>query len=59
VPKSANVGVELVAWDESRPDPAGDRPQLPLSDQGTNLVLGAVELGRDLADGQGLGPVHA
>jgi hypothetical protein len=57
--KSENVGVELVAWDEAGPDSAGDRPQLPVADQGANLVLGAAELGRNLADGQGRGPVHA
>ena len=59
MPKSANVGVELVAWNEAGPDPAGDRPQLPVADQRANLLLGATELGRNLADGQGRGPVHA
>jgi len=59
VPKSANVGVELVPWYEAGPDPAGDRPQLPGANQGANLVLGAAELVRNLSDGQGRGPVHA
>jgi hypothetical protein len=59
VPKPADVGVELVPWNEAGADPAGDRPQLPVADQGANLVLGDAELGRDLADGQWLGPVHA
>ena len=55
----ANVGVELVRWNEAGPDAAGDRPQLPVADQNADLFLGAVELGRNLADGQGRGPVHA
>ena len=41
----AKVGVELMAWNEAGPDPAGDSPQLPIADQGANLVLGATELG--------------
>jgi hypothetical protein len=47
----AKVVVELVARNEARPDPAGDRPQFPVADESANLVLGAAELGRDLADG--------
>ena len=55
----AKVVVELVAWNEAGTDPAGDRPQLSLADQTANLVLGAAELGSNLADAQGSGPVHA
>jgi len=58
VPKSANVSVELVAWNEAGPDPTGDRSQLPVANQRANLVLGAAELDRNLVDGQGLGPVE-
>jgi hypothetical protein len=46
----AKVIVELVAWNEAGPNPAGDRPQLAVADQCANLLLGAVELGRNLAD---------
>ena len=59
VAEPAKVGVELVAWNEAGPDPAGDRAQLPVADQSANFVLGAAELGRKLAEGQGCGPVHA
>jgi len=55
---AAKVVVELVAWDAPGTDPARDRLQLPGADQRANLVLGAAELGRDLADGQGSGSVH-
>src|SRR5690349_12506759 len=58
MPLAAQVVVELVARHEPGPDPAGDRPQLPLADQRANLVLGAAQLGRDLADGEWCGPVH-
>jgi hypothetical protein len=34
----ADVGVELVPRNEAGPDPAGDRPQLPVADQSANLV---------------------
>jgi hypothetical protein len=54
----AKVVVELVARNEARPDPAGDRPQFPVADESANLVLGAAELGRNLADGEGCRPVH-
>jgi hypothetical protein len=53
------VGVELVARNETRSDPAGDRVQLAVADQGANLVLGAPELGGDLAHRERCGPVHA
>jgi hypothetical protein len=55
----AKVGVELVARNEAGSDPAGDCRQLATADQCANLVLGAAELGGDLADGQWCGPVHA
>ena len=45
--------------DEAGPDPAGDRPQFALADQCANVVHRAAELGGDLADGEGRGPVHA
>jgi len=54
-----NVGVELVAWNESRPDPAGDRSQLAVADESANLVLGAAKFSRNLADGQGGRPIDA
>jgi hypothetical protein len=57
-PVAAQVVVELVAWNEAGADPAGNRLQLPIADQGANLVLGAAELGGNLADGQWRGPVH-
>jgi hypothetical protein len=46
----APVGLELVARNEARPDPAGDRPQLALSDQGADVVLGARELVGEFSD---------
>jgi len=42
---AAQIVVELVAWNETGPDSAGDRPQLALADQSANLVFGAAELG--------------
>jgi hypothetical protein len=59
VPAPTNVGVELVAWNEARPDPAGDRSEFAVADECANLVLGAAELSRNLTDGQWGGPVHA
>jgi hypothetical protein len=55
----AKVVVEFVPWNEAGPDPARDRLEFPLADQSANLVLGALELGRNLADREGCGPVHA
>jgi hypothetical protein len=46
------VGVELVARDETGPNPAGHRSQLSLADQGAHVVLGAVEFQRDLSNRQ-------
>jgi hypothetical protein len=59
VPAPAQVIVQLVARNEAGSDPAGDRLQLAVADQCANLVLGAGELGRNLPDGEGCGPVHA
>ena len=53
------VVVELVAWNEAGPDPAGDRPELAVADECANVVLGATERGGKLADREGFGPVHA
>lgn len=55
MPVPAKIVVELMAWNETGPDPAGHRSQLPVADQSANLVLGATEFGRNLADGQGCG----
>jgi hypothetical protein len=55
---STKVIVELVAWNAAGTDSAGDRPQLPFADQSAHFVLGALELCRNLTDGQGCGPVH-
>ena len=56
---SAQVVVELVTGNEAGPDPAGDGLELAVADECASLVLGAVELGRDLADRQRFGPVRA
>jgi hypothetical protein len=55
----AKVGVELVARNETGPDPARDRLQLAVANQCANLFLGAAQLGGKLADCQGCGPVHS
>lgn len=47
-----------MARHEPGPNPAGHRLELALADQGTNGVLGAVELDGDLADGEWGGPVQ-
>ena len=44
------VGVELVARDETGPNPAGHGSQLSLADQGAHVVLGAVEFQRDVSN---------
>ena len=53
------ISVELVTGNESGSDPAGDRLQFVVTDQRANVVLGAAELGSNLADCQGRGPFHA
>jgi hypothetical protein len=53
------IRVELVTRNEPGSDPAGDRLQFVVTDQRANVVLGAAELGGDLADRQRCGPVHA
>ena len=45
-----HIGVEYVARNESGSDPAGDRLQFAITDQCANVVLGAPELGANLAD---------
>jgi hypothetical protein len=55
----AKVGVELVARNETGPDPARDRLQLAVANQCANLFLGAAQLGGKLADCQGCGPIHS
>jgi hypothetical protein len=52
------IRVELVTRNESGSDPAGDRLQFVVTDQRANVVLGAAELGGNLADCQGLRPLH-
>ena len=59
MPVPAKVVVEHVARNEPGSDAAGDGLQLAVADESANLVLGAAELGSNLADGQGCGPVHA
>lgn len=56
--ETAQIGIELVARNESRPDPAGDRLQLLVADQCANVLLGAAKLRGYLWDGQRCGPVH-
>lgn len=57
-PLTAEVVVQAVARHEAGTNPARDRLKLALADQCANLVLGAVELDGDLADGEWGGPVH-
>jgi hypothetical protein len=54
----AKVGVEHVARNETGPDAAGDRLQLSVTDQRAHVLLGAPELGGDVAYRQGCGPAH-
>ena len=58
MPAPPQIVVELVTWNEPGADPAGDRLQLAVPDQGANLVLGAAELGGNLANRQWRGPFH-
>lgn len=58
MPEPTEIAVELVTRNEAGPDAAGDRLQLTLTDQCTDVVLGTAELGRNLADCQGCGPLH-
>jgi hypothetical protein len=53
------VRVEFVARNEPGSDPAGDRLKFAVADQCANVVLGAAELGGNIADRQGWGPFHA
>lgn len=53
------IRVEYVARYQPGPDPAGDRLQLSVADQCANILLGAAELGSDVADCQGCGPFHS
>ena len=55
----AQIRVEYVTRNEPGSDPAGDRLRFTLTDQGANVVIGAAELGGNLADRQGCGPLHA
>jgi hypothetical protein len=55
----AQIRVEYVTRNEPGSDPAGDRLRFTLTDQRANVVLGAAELGGNLADRQGCGPLHA
>jgi len=53
------IRVEFVTWHEPGSDPAGDRLKFAVTGQCANVVLGAAELGGNLADRQGCGPLHA
>jgi hypothetical protein len=53
------IRVEFVARNKPGSDPAGDGLKLAVTDQSANVVLGAAELGGNLADRQGSGPLHA
>lgn len=53
------IGVELVTRNESGSYPAGDRLEFVVTDQCANGVLGAAELGGNLADCQRFRPFHA
>jgi hypothetical protein len=53
------IRVELVTRNEPGSDPAGDRLKFAVTDQSANVLLGAAELGGNLADRQGCGPLHA
>jgi hypothetical protein len=49
------IGVEFVTRNEPGSDPAGDRLKFAVANQRANVVLGAAELGGNLADRQGAG----
>ena len=53
------IRVERVARNERGSDAASDGLKLTLTRQRANVVLGAAELGGNLADGQRLRPFHA
>jgi hypothetical protein len=53
------IRVEYVTRNEPGSDPARHRLKFTLTDQGANLVVRAAELGGNLADRQGCGPLHA
>jgi hypothetical protein len=53
------IRVEYVTRNEPGSDPARHRLKFTLTDQGANVVIRAVELGGNLADRQGCGPLHA
>jgi hypothetical protein len=55
----AQIRVEYATRNEPGSDPAGDPLRFTLTDQRANVVLGAAELGGNLADRQGCGPLHA
>jgi hypothetical protein len=52
------VRVELVARNEPGSDPAGNRLKFAVPDQCADVGFGAAELGGNLADRQGCGPLH-
>ena len=53
------IRIELMARNEGRSDPAGNRLELLVADQSPNVVLRAPELSGNLADCQRFGPLHA
>ena len=54
----ALVGVELVARDETRPNAACDRTKLTCSNEGSDVLLGAAELGGDVANCEAFRLLH-
>jgi hypothetical protein len=57
--EATQIRVELVTRYEPGSDPAGDRLKFAVTDQCTDVVLGAAEFGGNLADRQRCGPLHA
>jgi hypothetical protein len=58
MPEATQIRVELVTRNEPGSNPAGDRLKFAVTDQCANVVLGAAELGGNLADRQGCGRLH-
>jgi hypothetical protein len=50
VSEPTQIVVELVARNESGSDPAGDRLQFAITDQCSNVFLGAAKLGGNFTD---------
>ena len=52
------IRVEYVTRNEPGADPAGDRLKFAVTNQNANFIFGAAELGGNLADREGCGPLH-